>query len=757
MATLLVDWLNDGTIPQNKTAGNWTPSAFNTGKFRFTLTFAAASAGSPWRPASLTYWGVLTTNEANGSGIWLEYNPSGTQHRLLFVASDGATNLAAVTLTWGATSAVTVTVDQSSATAGASTLTLSGASSGNGTSAGWNRASVFSGTGLYFGGWGSGGFQLPAGSVTTSDIDDANDAIAGTGTPTVPAITATGAGAVALAGGGSPSVPAVTSAGAGALPLAGTAAAAVPAVTSAGAGAVSIAGTGSATISPVTSAGSGSGPNSIAGTGAPAVPDVTSAGAGALGLAGAGSPAVPAVTSSGAGAVALAGSSSAAVPAVTGSGSGAVELAGTGAAVIGPVTLEATNAEAVALGQYDAQRVLYGSAAGTVTTESLTTKNGSTFVIVTGGNLGDLADPPTDSKGNVYELYGTPEEFDRWAGYGLALWICIDGVGGSGHTFSQEYGQTLGFDEMTIAAVEIESGHHVQGYTIAQALTGAALTFGAITTTAAAVLAAFFCGDAPTGATTTVSLSNGYTVVDTDTLPDHPNGYVPIAIGYASKATAGSYGTTATETPDQGAIMIQVALQVAETIGGTASVTLPAITAAGAGVVAIAGTGGPAVGDVAAAGAGALPIAGAGSPSVGAVAVAGQGALAVAGAGSPTVPAVTAAGAGALPIAGAGSAAVGEVAASGAGTSGNTGTLAATIAPVVAAGSGVLPIAGSSSGAIAAVVSGGAGALAVQGTGSPVVPAVTAANDSGADRVPLPAGAIGAAWTTSRIAAAWST
>ena len=64
------------------------------------------------------------------------------------------------------------------------------------------------------------------------------------------------------------------------------------------------------------------------------------------------------------------------------------------------------------------------------------------------------------------------------------------------------------------------------------ALTGAALTFGSITTTAAAVLAAFFCGDAPTGATTTVSLSNGYTVVDTDTLPDHPNGYVPIAIGY---------------------------------------------------------------------------------------------------------------------------------------------------------------------------------------------------------------------------------
>ena len=98
MATVIVDWLNDGTIPQNKASGSWTPSAFNAGKFRFTLTFAAASSGSPWRPASLSYWGILTTNEANGSGIWLEYNPSGTQHRLLFVAADGVTNLAAATL-----------------------------------------------------------------------------------------------------------------------------------------------------------------------------------------------------------------------------------------------------------------------------------------------------------------------------------------------------------------------------------------------------------------------------------------------------------------------------------------------------------------------------------------------------------------------------------------------------------------------------------------------------------------------------------
>lgn len=177
MATTIVDWLNDGTIPQSKTSGSWTPSNFNTGKFRFTLTFTAASTGSPWRPGSLTYWGVLTTNEANGAAIWLEYNPSGTVHTLLFVGADGTTILGSRAFTWGASTAVTVTIDQSSATAGASTMTIAGASSGNGTTTGWNRASVFGGANLYFGVWGTGGFQFPAGSVTTSDIDDANDAV----------------------------------------------------------------------------------------------------------------------------------------------------------------------------------------------------------------------------------------------------------------------------------------------------------------------------------------------------------------------------------------------------------------------------------------------------------------------------------------------------------------------------------------------------------------------------------------------------
>ena len=134
MATTIVDWLNDGTIPQNKASGAWTPSDFNTGKFRFTLTFTNASTHSQWRPASLTFWGILTTNDANGAAIWMEWDPGGSTHKILFVASDGSTILGSMTITWGASSAVTIAPDQSSAPAGASTMTISGASTGNGTS-----------------------------------------------------------------------------------------------------------------------------------------------------------------------------------------------------------------------------------------------------------------------------------------------------------------------------------------------------------------------------------------------------------------------------------------------------------------------------------------------------------------------------------------------------------------------------------------------------------------------------------------------
>lgn len=540
MAITLADWLNDGTLPQNKTSGNWTPSAFNTGRFRQRdWAPTNASTHASWRPTSLTFWALLTTNEANGSGVWLEWDPGTGKHRLLFVASDGSTILAAIELTWSAAQSMTYVVDQSSGTAGASTMTLSGASTGNGTSAGFTRQSVFSGANLYLGVWGSGGFSLNA--STFGDIDDGNDAIAGTLAATLGAVTSSAAATVDTDGALTSTLGALTSAAAGTVD---TDAAANIAL-------------GAATLSAT-----GQGPETNEGT--------LNATLGAV------------VAGGGTGTVDTDGSLDATLGALTSSGAAHIGTEGAAAATLGALTLVAADS-AFRLGDYGSARVLYGTAAGTVTATLDTQVSGSTFLVCVGGNLGDLAaDPPTDSKGNTFTLVGSPEEYQRWAGYGMRLYQCVDGIGGAGHAFSQEFGQSAGFDEMTIAVVEIENAAHVQQAEVSQQLTGQALITDAVTTTAPAVLVVFFSGDAPTGSTTAVSFNNGFTLIDDTTFVDHPNGYVPIGIAYRDAATPGSYNTTASETPDQGAIQFIVAVQEAEGRIGSAAVTLGSVTSSAA-------------------------------------------------------------------------------------------------------------------------------------------------------------------------------
>lgn len=174
MATTLADWANNGTTAQTKTTGNWTPSAFNTGKFRWTMTFTAASTGSPWRPGGLTYWGVITTNDTNGGGVWLKYNPTGTEHSIIIAGADDGNEIANAlkVFTWAASNAPKITVDQSSASA---TVKVENATTGNGTSSTYTRENILTGATLTWGAWGGGGFALPASWGTESDIDDGVD------------------------------------------------------------------------------------------------------------------------------------------------------------------------------------------------------------------------------------------------------------------------------------------------------------------------------------------------------------------------------------------------------------------------------------------------------------------------------------------------------------------------------------------------------------------------------------------------------
>lgn len=532
MATTIVDWLNDGTIPQSKTSGNWTPSQFNAGKFRFTLTFTAASTGSPWRPASLSFWGILTTNEANGAAVWLEYDPGTTTHRLMFVAADGATILGALPFTWGASSAVTVTIDQSSAAAGASTMTIAGAATGNATTAGWTRAAVFSGSGLYFGVWGTGGFQLPAGSVTTSDIDDGND-----GTQFERSAVMTGAVDLEVAGRRQHN-------------RAAAAAAAVDveavgrrthnrAAALAAAAAIVIAGqvTGGATTHERSAAMSASADLEVAGrrthqrtAAATAAVDVEATGRRTHHRA---------ATMTAAANLEIAGD-------VAGSGFG--------------------------IDVYGSDRVLYGAPAGTVDVTLNTPASGSTILICVGGNQGDLVDPPTDTNANTWTLVGQ-EEYALWPGYEIRAYKCVGATGGTSHTFTQEFGQTLGFDEATIVVVVIRQAAHIEAEALVERASGSSLVTPSVTSQAAAAWIVFFSGDAATGATAALTPSNGLAVLDDATGIDHPNGYVPIVLLGKEEASPGALTSTIGIVPTQGAIIAAFAVQEARVLGRSASMS----------------------------------------------------------------------------------------------------------------------------------------------------------------------------------------
>lgn len=539
MATTLVDWLNDGTLPQTKTSGSWNPSDFNAGKVRFTLTFAAASTGSPWRPSGPTYWAVLTTNEGNGAALWLEYNPSGTTHRLLFVAADGATNLAAMTFTWGALGAVTVTLDQSSATAGASTMTIAGAATGNGTSAGWNRASVFSGSELRFGGWaGSSFYDMPAGSATTSDIDDANDAVV----RTAAGVTAIGAATVASR---------------------------TLDRSAAGTSAIGVAATGGRALARQAAG--------ITALGVSTAADI----AGAVIRTAAGVTGIDAVTAAAralvrqAGGATAIGAATVAARALNRSAGGVTALGVTAAATVA--------GDAMDLGGYGASRAIYGTPAGTVSATITTAVSGSTFLLAVGGNLGDLATAPTDSEGNTWVEVGS-FEFTQWAGYGCVYYQAPNGNGAGGsHTFSQQFGQTLGFDEATIAVVEVVNAIHVEDSAVSESASGSTVSTPSVTSQDACEWVVFSTGDAPTGSTASYSPSNGLAVIHDATGVDNPNGYVPIIILHASKTTAGAYTSAIGIAPAQrlglGVFAVQAANVIVRQAAGITA--LGAATAAG--------------------------------------------------------------------------------------------------------------------------------------------------------------------------------
>lgn len=676
MATVILDVT---AFPQTFTSGNFPITTLNDGDWRVTATLTQASSNAAWGGGS--YFALVVCNDLGG--LWI-YDDGGTRRIALFQNTSGSPLIVQTSgLVWNAGAAITIHVKN---TTDEITISGTGLTSGAGTYAftGSTTGDAFGTAPLGVGVYGGGGYTW-AGSM--SDIDDGVDGVSGS-------LASTLAGA--------------TTAGVGALAISGTLASTLAGATVAGDGDLAITGAGAGTLEGATLAGAGShdaasGTGSLASTleGASLIAEAATSRLGSLAstLAGA--------TTAGAGALAISGALSSTLAGATVAG------AGTGAGL----TVEA----------HGVARALYGTAAGTRTV-TLATSNPTAIVVVTGGNLSDLADAPTDDEANTYTALGSAEEFDAWPGYGIRLWACVGATGSATLAVSQEFGQTLGFDEATIGVLSVPAATLVQAYAMAERASATTAVAPAVSTTGPALIVGAWSGAAPTGATSVVTLTSG-TILDVTSLVDHPNGYVPIAISSESRPSlVTGHAPTWGHTPTQGAIVAQIALQAAEGRVGTLAGTLEGATVAGEGDLAAAGSLASTLEGATVAGVGALAITGAGAGTLAGATTAGAGALAITGAGSGTLAGAAGSGAGSLAIAGGLTSTLEGPTLSAAGQlGGNTGALASTLEGATVAGQGALPITGAASPTLEGATLAGAGTLPITGAASATLAGATVA------------------------------
>jgi hypothetical protein len=292
---------------------------------------------------------------------------------------------------------------------------------------------------------------------------------------------------------------------------------------------------------------------------------------------------------------ALAASPGAAAGAATTAAVGAA-LASSGGSAAGVATALMSAVSGFGLGAYGAQRVTYGTAAGTVTVTLATQPSGSAFLVGVGGNLSDLATTVTDTEGNVWVERGS-FEFTQWAGYGCVYYQCVGGTGDASHGFAQQFGQTLGFDEATIAAVEIKQAAWVEDFGSGETSSGSAVPTPAVDAQSEAEWIVMATGDAPTGTTAAYSPSNGLAVIHDTTGIDDPDGYVPMVLLRRRVSAPGTYQSTIGITPAQrigfGAWTVQELHAVGSggaTAGAATTAAVGAALAASPGAAAAAAT-----------------------------------------------------------------------------------------------------------------------------------------------------------------------
>ena len=163
----------------------------------------------------------------------------------------------------------------------------------------------------------------------------------------------------------------------------------------------------------------------------------------------------------------------------------------------------------------------------------------------------NVANPPTDSKSNVFEKIGADVNYSpEFTAGGISTYGCAGVTGGNGYTMTK----TGGYTEATFSFVEVLGGTSVDGTVqIAQGSNTPSIT---ITSTGPAILIAVFNGWQYE--TSAPSVSAGWTIVE-DYYATATAIQQTVAIREVS--SAGTYTCTFTITPTQKANLIGVAIK----------------------------------------------------------------------------------------------------------------------------------------------------------------------------------------------------
>jgi hypothetical protein len=237
------------------------------------------------------------------------------------------------------------------------------------------------------------------------------------------------------------------------------------------------------------------------------------------------------------------------------------------------------------------QRLISTPNSGTQTTSAIDTAtvDSSYLVGLARGNWATASPSgPSDNKGNTYTIIDTDHGYTGFPDSRQALYRSEFAAGGSGHTFSANFGSfdvpaTTG-DEITLFAMEL-TGNAVFEASSHVSRTGAAsLTTGNVTTAGGAMLIAVLWGTNGVGVTHQFhgTPSQGWSkLLDCSFEGDPGGGYIQVCVFVKQVFAAGTYSGTFFTTNTEGAEIDLVAMKI-----GANNRTL----AASAGSVTITGT-----------------------------------------------------------------------------------------------------------------------------------------------------------------------